>query len=585
MEYWVIKNNKADFEEIVNEFNLSEVTVRCLVNKGYEEKEDIKGFLYPTIDKLHNPMKLKDMETACDILISKIKTGHRIRIIGDYDVDGIVATYILYRTLKILGGKVDYQIPDRVEDGYGISIAMVEAAYEQGIDTIITCDNGIVARNQVEKAKEYGMTVIITDHHSLGKSEKGEFVFPDADAIINPKRPDCQYPFKELCGAAIAFKLSEALLGYHDIPDKEKHLEEMISYTALATVCDIMDLVNENRIIVKCGLDILKNTNNKGLLALMEVSKIDRDKLSTYHLGFVIGPCLNASGRLDSAELGLKLLLAQSQEEATELAREVRRLNDLRKDMTIDNVDKAVKQIEESSLKEDKILCIYLKDCHESIAGIIAGRIKESYYRPTIVLTDSKDGVKGSGRSIEHYNMIEELQKSSHLLDKVGGHPMAAGLSMKRDNIDLLRKSLNENNKLTDNMLRRKVTIDVELPLGYVDYKMIDELKILEPFGKGNTKPLFAERDLKIKSAFIIGKNSSGIRFKLENKYKKQMDGIYFGDVERFFNYIADEYGQEEADKIRTGRQSQIPLTITYYPKINEYRGFKNIQLMIENYR
>ena len=581
----MIKNIKVDFKEIMDEFNLSEATVRCLVNKGYEKKEDIEAFLHPTIDKLHDPMKLKDMEVACSILNRKIKSTSRIRIIGDYDVDGIVATYILYRTLKMLGAKVDYQMPDRVDDGYGINTRMVESAYEQGIDTIITCDNGIVALEEIEPAKTCGLTFIVTDQHSLANTPEGKAILPKADAVINPKRQDCNYPFEELCGAAVAFKLIEALLVSYDIPDKDKYIEEMISYTAIATVCDVMDLVGENRIIVKAGLDILSKTENKGLLALMEISKVDKERLSTYHLGFVIGPCLNASGRLDSAELGLELMLAQSQEEAIYLAREVRKLNDLRKDMTSENVDKAVEKIQESSMKNDKVLCIYLEDCHESIAGIIAGRIRDRYYRPTIVLTKSKDGVKGSGRSIEQYNMIEELRNSSSLMTRLGGHPMAAGLSLKEENVDLLRESLNENAKLTDQMLRRKVTIDVELPIGYVNYKLIDELKMLEPFGKGNPKPLFAERDLKIKSAFIIGESSSGIRFRMENRYKKEMDAIYFGDVEKFFNYIADEYGQDEADKIRMGRGSDISLTITYYPKINEYKGYKNIQLMIENYR
>jgi single-stranded-DNA-specific exonuclease len=612
MENWVIRNKKADFELIMRECSVSEVLARCLVNKGLETPEKINSYLQPKLSDLHDPFLMKDMRIACDILRDKISEGRKLRIIGDYDVDGVVATYILFRCLKALGAKVDYEIPDRIKDGYGINNNMVEAAWKDGVDTLLTCDNGIVALEQVELAKSLGMTVIITDHHSLLEAAKGaeEFkevaatiepdimlkpeqektrigsvVLPAADAVINPKRPDCDYPYSGLCGAVIAYKLCCALNTYYELANREEFELELLSYAAIATVCDVMELTKENRIIVKYGLQLLKKTTNLGLLALMEVSNLDKAQLSAFHLGFVIGPCLNASGRLDTAKKGLELLLAETREQANRLAVEVRSLNDLRKDMTAQNVQKAVKLIEETELRHDKVLVVYLADCHESIAGIIAGRIRERFNRPTIVLTDAEHGVKGSGRSIEQYNMIEELSKCRELFLKVGGHPMAAGLSLIPENVEILRRVLNEKTTLTDEMLIPKVTIDIHLPLGYIREELIEELKQLEPFGKGNEKPLFAEKELKVKSAFIIGKNASGIRLYVVNKYGKEMEAIYFGDVDEFFTYIASTYGEEEAHRLRTGRSMNAALAITYFPKINEYNGFRNVQLMIQNYR
>ncbi len=625
MENWVIKNKKADFELIVKECGVSEVLARCLVNKDFKTPEEIEVFLHPKLADMHDPFLMKDMEKACLILRQKIAEGRKVRIIGDYDVDGVIATYVLYRSLKCVGALVDYEIPDRIKDGYGMNNQMVDAAYNEGVDTLLTCDNGIVALEQVERAKSLGMTVIITDHHSLleipgqsvspaasevavtkleieyyeeearesarEKANNGEgggmdrVCLPKADAVVNPKRPDCSYPYSDLCGAAIAYKLCCALFAYYKPQNREELEQELLSYTAIATICDVMELTGENRIIVKYGLELLKKTKNRGLLALMEVSGIDREQLSTFHLGFVIGPCLNASGRLDTAKKGLELLLAETTEAALSMAQEVRGLNDLRKEMTAQNVEKAVKLIEGTDLQYDKVLVVYLEDCHESIAGIIAGRIRERYHRPTLVLTDAKSCVKGSGRSIEQYNMIEELGRCRELFLKVGGHPMAAGLSLVPENVDTLRKVLNRNTSLTEEMLVPKVSIDVHLPLGYVSEALINELKQLEPFGKGNEKPLFAEKELRVKSAFIIGKNASGIRLYLINKYGKEMEAIYFGDVNEFFGYIAASYGEEEAQKLRTGRSLDAALAITYYPRINEYNGFRNVQLMIQNYR
>lgn len=585
MENWVIKNIKADFAMIMDKCDISEVLARCLVNRGLKDIDEINAFLKPSLDKLHNPFLMKDMKEACDILQEKVRNGKKIRIIGDYDVDGVMSTYILYRTLKMIGAKVDYEIPDRVSDGYGINIRMVEEAKAENIDTLLTCDNGIVALDEIRIAKSYGMTVIVTDHHSLLETDNNEAVIPEADAVINPKQPDCPYPFEGLCGAAIAYKLATALLRSYNLSDISEYETELISYTAIATVCDVMELIDENRIIVKHGLSLLAKTTNYGLLALMDACQIDKESLSAYHLGFIIGPCLNASGRLDTAKKGLRLLLSEKWEEAIELANELRRLNDERKNMTAEYVRKAEFMIENEGMLQDKVLVVYLPDCHESIAGIIAGRIRERYNRPTLILTDSSEYVKGSGRSIDNYNMIEELSKFRELMVKVGGHPMAAGLSILPENIEPLRAALNKNPPLTEEMLKHKVTIDILLPLGYLSEKLVDELKLLEPFGNGNEKPLFAERDLSVKSVLVIGKNSSGIRLRVINTYGREMDAIYFGDVEEFFKYISDKYGTEEAERLKTGRGTNIKLTVTYYPRINEYNGLRSLQIMIQNYR
>ncbi len=584
MERWFIKNKKADFSLITEECGISEVLARCLVNKGYERPDEIMEYLHPGIEKLHNPYLLKDMEKAVIILKDKITSGKKIRIVGDYDADGIISTYLLIRTLKMLNADVDYVIPDRIKDGYGISTAMVEDAGEDEVDTILTCDNGIMALEQVQRAKALGMTVIITDHHSLVIDSERDILLPGADAIVNPRQPDCTYPYKELCGAAVAYKLVIALLDQFGMHLRE-YDEELLSYTAIATVCDVMDLTGENRIIVKNGLDLLKKTQNYGLKALMEVNNITADQLNVFHLGYILGPCLNASGRLDTAVKGLELLLAADYDKACKLASEVLELNSARKDMTAENVEKAISIIEEEDMAQDKVLVVYLKDCHESIAGIIAGRIREIYHRPVLILTDAKDCIKGSGRSIEEYNMIEELLRHRDLFIKAGGHPMAAGFSLMPENIGMLREVLNESAALTWDMLKPRVVIDIQLPFGYLSEELINELKLLEPCGKGNEKPLFAEKDVRIKSVFVIGKNANGLRFILENKYGRQIEAVYFGDVEEFFTYIRNTYGDEEADRLKTGRASSALISITYYPKINEYNGFKNIQIVIKNYR
>jgi len=584
MENWVLINKRADFELIIRECGISPILARCLVNKGLTEAEQIKSYLQPRLERQHDPFLLADMAEACRLLMHTMRQGKKIRIIGDYDVDGVVATYILYRTLQKLGADVSYDIPDRINDGYGINVRIVEAAYNDQIDTILTCDNGIAAIEAVEKAKQLDMTVIVTDHHSLIKKDDGETILPPADAIINPQRPDCAYPFKGLCGAAVAYKLSIALLKTFDLPDADDYINELVSYVAIATVCDVMDLIGENRILVKHGLELLKSTKNKGLLALMDAAGLLRTQLNTFHLGYIIGPCLNASGRLDTAKMGLRLLLAQRPDEAAHIASELVEMNNKRKSMTQKNVEKAVNLIENSELKEDKVLVVYLEDCHESIAGIIAGRIKERYNRPAIILTDAQDCIKGSGRSIEHYNMIEELQKYRQLFIKLGGHPMAAGMSMHKEYIDRLRQLLNSNTSLTDEMLIPKVAIDLHLPLPYVTEDLVRELRLMEPFGKGNDRPLFAEKNLRIRSAIIIG-NNAGLRLRLADENGTNMEAVYFGDPEMFFAHIESKFGQEEVRRLQTGRSSRVTISVTYYPTINEYNGFKNLQLNIQNYR
>ena len=586
MEKWVLKNKKADFNRLVEEHKISEVLSRLLVNRDLIESETIDKFLNSRIENLYNPKDMKDIIEASNIIIDKINQNKRIRIVGDYDVDGVASTYILYTALQRCGAIVDYEIPDRIKDGYGININIIEEAYADGIDTILTCDNGIAALEQVERGKELGLTIIVTDHHDIPyveTDEKKEYKVPFAHAVVNPKQEDCKYPFKNLCGAAVAFKLIHILYDYYHIGEVERN--KLIEIVAIATICDVMDLVDENRIFVKIGLELLKTTNNLGLKALMELNNIVPNKLSSYHLGFIIGPCLNASGRLDTAKKGLSLLLAKTKEEAEIIAKELKSLNDTRKDMTQKGFHQAIECIEGSDMKEDNVLVVYLEDCHESIAGIIAGRLKEKYHKPAIVLTKGEHGVKGSARSIEAYNIYEELNKCKDLLLKFGGHPMAAGLSLEDENVPILRKQLNELSKLTKEDLTPKVVIDVILPFGYLSEELISEIDRLEPFGKGNQKPLFAERNLKILRATRLGKDNNVLKLLFINEYDKIMEAIYFGEVDILLDNIKNKYGQNELDKLYQSRDNNVKLNITYYPSINEYNGRRTIQTVIQHYQ
>lgn len=585
-EKWVLKNKKADFTTIMEDHSISECLARLLVNKGLIEKEDIKLYLNPVYDMTYSPLLMKDLLKACQILEEKIDKGQPIRIVGDYDVDGVASTYILFTALTLCEAHVDYEIPDRIKDGYGINEQIINEAFEAGIDTILTCDNGIAATEQVAKAKELGMTVIVTDHHDLPfmmEGEKKSYILPAADAVVNPKQEDCGYPCKQLCGAAVAYKLMETLYERKNISKEE--LIPLREAVAIATVCDVMELTGENRILVKKGLELLRNTKNFGLRALLEKNSVALANLSAYHLGYVIGPCLNAGGRLDTAKKGLGLLLAKNSEEAEKQAEELKSLNDLRKKMTEEGLRNAIDIIETTDLKEDKVLVVHLADCHESLAGIIAGRLRERYNKPAIVLTNAHDMVKGSGRSIEKYNMHEELTRCKEYLVKFGGHPMAAGMTLNPSSLEAFRYSLNANTTLTEEDLIPKVTIDIVLPLGYISEGLVEEIALLEPFGKGNEKPVFADRNLKVLKLAILGKNKKVLKLLVKNQYGKEMDAMYFGDTEAFLADLEFNYGKEETDKAFHNRSNKIQLSVTYYPSINEYNGNRSLQIIIQNYK
>lgn len=584
MEHWVIKNKKADFQSICKQFGVSEILARLMVNRGHETKEAIEEFLSMDIEHFHSPYDLKDLVKAIDLMEEKIRSHKSIRIVGDYDVDGVISTYVLFKAFKRCDANVDYEIPDRIKDGYGVNISIIEKAYQEGIDTIITCDNGIAAIDQVAYAKELGMTVIVTDHHDIiYDKETKQYKVPSADAVINPKQKDCNYPNEGICGACVAYKFITALYERFGIPSSETY--DFLQYIAIATVCDVMDLVGENRIIVKQGLRQIRNTKNYGLRALMDVNSLHVESIAAYHLGFVIGPCINASGRLESAKIGLSMLLADTMEEALELAIEIKQLNDKRKEMTLEGTQEAIQIVEESSLKEDIILVVYLPECHESLAGIIAGRLKEKYNKPTIVLTKAEHGVKGSARSIEAYNIYEELTKCKEYLLKFGGHPMAAGLSLEEEKIEPFKRALNRNTTLTKKDIIPKKVIDIVLPLGYVNEDMIEELNRLEPFGKGNTKPIFAERNVKLQKASILGKHANVLKLWVQNAYGRQMEALYFGDVSEFQTYICQKYSKDEYEAMLKGNKNEVELSILYYPSINEYGGRRTTQIIVQSYQ
>ena len=569
MEKWFVTMKKADFRQIGEKFQISPILARLIRNREIVGDAEIEFYLNGTIADLHDGMLMRDMDKAVEILKEKIQAKERIRVIGDYDIDGVNATYILQEGISGLGGDVDTDIPDRIKDGYGLNRALIDRAIADGIDTIITCDNGIAASEEIAYGKEQGLTIVVTDHHEVPYIDVGgekEYLLPQADAVVDPHRADCEYPFKGLCGAAVAYKLVEVL--YEVMQRDSDDVDYLMENVAIATIGDVMDLNGENRIFVKQGLEMLKRTSNEGLKALMECTGVAVDSLNAYHIGFVIGPCINAGGRLDTAKRALNLLNAKTRREAVMLAEDLKALNDSRKEMTEKGVEKAVNLIEKTSLKEDKVLVIYLPDCHESIAGIIAGRIREKYYRPVFVLTQGEEGVKGSGRSIESYNMFEEMNKCRALFTKFGGHKLAAGLSLEEENVERFRETINELANLTEDDLTEKISIDMQLPLPYISERLIRELELLEPFGKGNPKPLFAERNLRVIQPRIIGKNKNVLKFRIQDENGYAMDAIYFGDVQGCLETIE----QSEA------------MAFTYYPSINEFRGERTIQMVVQNY-
>ena len=574
MEKWFVAMKKADFNGIAEKYQISPIIARLMRNRDVIGDEAIDFYLNGTVEDLYDGLLMKDMDRAVDILKEKIEEGKKIRVIGDYDIDGVNATYILQQGLAGLGADVDTDIPDRIKDGYGLNQMLIDRALEDDVDTIITCDNGIAAMNEIAYGKENGMTIVVTDHHEVPYlEENGEkkHLLPPADAVVDPHRADCEYPFKGLCGAAVAYKLVEVLYRVSGKSEQEvEHLQErLMENVAIATIGDVMDLVGENRVFVKKGLELLKTTKNEGLHALMQCTGVDTANLNTYHIGFVIGPCINAGGRLDTAKRALELLNASNRREAVTLAADLKELNDSRKEMTEEGVEEAVRQIESSSWKNDQVLVVYLPECHESIAGIIAGRIKERYYRPTFVLTKGETGVKGSGRSIEAYDMFAEMSRCRELFTKFGGHKLAAGLSLEEEKVEVFRKRINELADLTEEDLQMKVSIDMRLPFPYINEELIHELKILEPFGKGNGKPLFAESKLRVIQPRIFGKNRNVLKCRLEDQQGNQMEAVYFGEVE---------------DCLRQMEKKQI-MSFTYYPSINEYMGRRTIQLTIVNYQ
>ena len=586
MERWVLLRKGADFEAIGKKYQISP-RLACLIrNRDVIGEEAVDRYLNGTISDLYDGMLMKDMDKAIDILKEKILEDKKIRVIGDYDIDGVNATYILLEGLERLGADVDSDIPDRISDGYGLNRHLVERAYEAGVDTLITCDNGIAAADEIAYGKEMGMTVIVTDHHEVPFDEHdGEkrYRIPPADAVMDPKQPDCLYPFKGLCGAAVAYKMMEAL--WESMGKDSADLDDLIENVAIATIGDVMDLEDENRIFVKEGLQMLRRTKNPGLKALIECTGIDKNSLNSYHIGFVLGPCINASGRLDTAKRALELLRAGTQKEADILAGDLKALNDSRKDMTEEAVKQAEEQVETTTISKDKVLVVYLPDCHESLAGIVAGRIRENYYKPVFVLTDAEEGVKGSGRSIDGYHMYEELNKCKELLTKFGGHRLAAGLSLPKENVGKFREMLNKNCTLTEEEMKEKVTIDREMPFGCVTEGLVKELELLEPFGKGNTKPVFAARDVTLLGARILGKDRNVLKLQVQDVNGCRIEAMLFHHADDFLGKLEEQYGKTEVEALLKGRGRQIRISMTYYPDINEYMGKKTPQIVVTHYR
>lgn len=586
MENWVLLRKGADFQHISEKFHISPRVASLIRNRDVIGDDAIEKYLNGTIADLYDGMLMKDMDKAVAVLGEKIKENAKIRIIGDYDIDGIQSTYILLEGFRMLGADVDSDIPDRMKDGYGLNRNLIDRALEADVDTIVTCDNGIAAAEEIAYAKSMGMTIVVTDHHEVPYTEIGagrRYILPEADAVVDPKQEDCTYPFKGLCGAAVAYKLVEALMEAmgKDAEDADYLMENV----AIATIGDVMDLVDENRIFVKQGLDMLKRTENLGLKALMGCTGVNVDKLSPYHIGFVIGPCMNASGRLDTAKRALELLEAKKVAEADLLAGDLKALNDSRKDMTAQAVEEAFIQVENSELKDADVLVVYLPECHESLAGIVAGRIREKYYRPVFVLTKGAEGLKGSGRSIETWHMYEGLNRVKHLLSKFGGHKMAAGLSMPEENLEQFSKEINEKSGITPEDLNEKIAIDMQLPFECVNEKFIGELAVLEPFGKGNARPVFAERQVQVESARILGKNKNVLKLQVKDLHGTRMDAMYFGDVNTFVEYVREKFGDIACECLLRGHGHGIVMAFTYYPDINEYQGVRTPQIVIQNYK
>ncbi len=589
MEKWLVAAKKADFQEWSRKFKIDQVLARIIRNRDVETEEAVENFLYGTMKDCHSPWLLHGMEQGTEILKEEINQGSSIRVIGDYDVDGVCSTYILTEGLQQLGAKVDTAIPHRMKDGYGLNDQLILEAKEAGIDCIVTCDNGIAAAAQVALAKELGMRIVITDHHEVPfEVEDGlrKEILPPADAIIDPKQESCNYPFKNICGGVVAYKVIQALCEQMEYAHTKELLDELLPFAAMATVCDVMELKDENRIIVKTGLNRMREMRNYGLKALLEVNGLEPTKVTAFHLGFVIGPCLNATGRLDTAVRALELLQAKDKAEAVTIATELKELNDSRKNLTLQGVAEAEKQIEQQKLYKDKVILVYLPQVHESLAGIIAGRIREKYHHPVFVLTDGEEGIKGSGRSIDTYHMYDSMVAVKQYFTKFGGHKLAAGLSMKKEELEPLRKALNDNAKLAEDDFVPRVHIDVPMPMEYASFVLAKELELLEPFGVGNPKPLFAQKDVNFVGAKRIGASAQFARFSVElamDGYPRHTDLMYFGDLDAFCKFLDDKYGQGSADKLFAGVAS-YKVSVTYQIGINSFRGKESLQYIMQNY-
>lgn len=585
-ELWMVQTKRADFSGLAMRLGVSPVAVRVMRNRGLTEEEEMRKYLYGTLDDLYDPRLMKGMEQAAELIARKLKEGKHVRIIGDYDIDGVCSTYILlkgfqraakelsqrcsleagrYSVEKENDAQIDYEIPDRIKDGYGINESIIRQASADGVDTLVTCDNGIAALREISIAKQLGMTVVVTDHHEVPVDEYGQ-ILPPADAVVDPKQDGETYPFHEICGAVVAWKLIRVLYEKLGIPESE--WTDLLEFAAIATVGDVMKLQDENRLIVKYGLKKIGSTKNTGLRKLIEKNNLDIENLSAYHIGFVIGPCLNAGGRLKSAKVALRMLLAEDPERAGEMADELKELNDMRKDMTAKGEAEAIEQVEKQYM-DDKVLVVFLPECHESLAGIIAGRLREHFHKPSFVLTRGETTAKGSGRSIEQYHMYQGLCKVSDLLVKFGGHPMAAGLSLEEKDIDEFRRRLNADAELTEEDFVPKIWIDVPMPFEYVNEKIVRELKDLEPFGQGNEKPLFAQKSLVIRNARVLGKNRNVVKLNLVTETGQPVDGLLFADGDRF---LEEQAGRNMIDMI-------------YYPDVNEYNGTRTLQAVIRNYK
>ncbi|WP_405376231.1 single-stranded-DNA-specific exonuclease RecJ [Pseudobutyrivibrio sp.] len=587
MSKWILQRKAADYKGLSEKLNVDPVIVRLMVNRGLLTYEEMKEYLHPTLDNFPDPHLFADMDEACGLLMDAIDEGVKIRVVGDYDVDGIMSTYILTSAIKEVGGDVDYAVPHRMVDGYGINPEMVQAAFDDGVRFIITCDNGIAAASAVDLAKKLGMTFVVTDHHEVPfeTGEDGSVVqkLPDADAVVDPKRNDCGYPFKGICGAQVAWKLVDVLFEFVGL-DKEM-ADKYLQFASIATVCDVMELKGENRATVYHGLKSIENTDNVGLNALLARNELKGKPLSCYHLGFIIGPCLNASGRLDTASKAIELLFEEDSAKALASANELVELNSQRKNMTQIGIDKARDIIENSDIKNQKVLVVYIPELHESLAGIVAGRIRETYNKPVLVITDAEDGAKGSGRSIPAYNMFEELTAVKDVFTKFGGHPMAAGVSLPTDKIDELRDRLNSNCKLTEDDMQEIIKIDCDMPLSYMTESLVDSIDMLAPFGTGNTKPLFALKNVEIKGASFMGKEGQFLRLNVGTENGGNMTALMFRNVLEFQQAVSDKYGDDTLQRLFSGNTNDVKMDIIYEPSINEYRGNRSIQIMVENFK